>query len=258
MKEKPRLLKRHRPLFPLEKPHLFYDDLIAKFKGELIHAQKDALEKERDKEDSLLNTMEDDEEVAQDIKNRVRFKARRTLIKKWLDELREFRSYLNQEYKRTLWEPPKWLIQSRVWGRLEKGRFKDVYSYLYNESILRPYDKAAKDVIQQAGGECWRGGNLPADGTDKEHAILKIDLGKMSKELEMGISVLRKYLPAFVDAGVLQRLPKNLERGRHVYSIGQYRGYYNKKEGGWGFKVHPYLKEDKAIIEGLGRMKLSR
>ncbi len=257
MRKKPRLIKRHYPLPPLEQPPLLYNDLIAKFKDELIHVQKDALEKEKAKEDSVLNVMEDNEELVQYIKKRIRFKARRTLIKKWLDELREFRSYLNQEYKRTLWEPPKWLTQSRVWNRLEKGRFKDVYSYLYNESILRPYDKATKALIQRAGGECWRGGNLPADGKDKQHAILKIDLGKMSKELEMGISVLRKYPPAFVDAGILQPLPQKLPHGEIVYSIGEHRGYPTK-EGGWGSKVILYLKEDKAIIEGLERMKLPR
>ena len=264
MEKKPRLINRQHHLLPTSTPpNPVYHELVAKFKNELIHAQREALEKEEAKEDSVLYGMEDDEEVVQDVKKRVRFKARQELAKRYRDGVLEFyhhylKKYYNRELtSRTLWEPKKWLLRSPVWVRLERGRFKDVYGYLHDH-VLPPYHKDTKALIQRAGGRCWEGGDLPANGQDKQDAIVMVDWEEMSEELEMTIGGLRKYLPAFADAGILICLPQKLERGRLVYSIGYHGGYYNKKQDRWGAKLFRYLKEDKAIIEGLERMRLPR
>jgi hypothetical protein len=264
MSEKTRLIKRRRqPLALPSKPsNPVCSELITKFKDELRRAQNEALEKEKAKEDSLLNMVEEDEEIVQDEKQRIRFKAKQGVVKRYGNGVLEFHRYLKNNYNseltgRTLWEPPMWLRQFPFWKRLEKGKFKDVYGYLH-EHILPPYRKDTKALIQRAGGRCWEGGDLPANEEDKQHAIVRVDWEEMGKELERSIGGLRKYPPAFAGAGILKTLPQKIERGEIVYAIGYHGGYYNKRKGRWGYKLYRYLKEDKAIREGLERMKLPR
>jgi hypothetical protein len=267
-KEKPKLLKRQRPLPTVEQFNPICEELIAKFKAELLQAQKDALEKEKDREGSLLNEAEEglwenEPELVQDIIKTVRFKAKREVVKRYDKGVIEFHNWLKKNYNvaltsKTLWEPPKWLRQKPFWNRLEKGSFQDVYGYLVEH--IRPWsDKEAKALIQRAGGRYWKEDH-PANDKEVQDVTFAIDYYEMSKEFGLSTSALKKYLPAFVGAKIVKPLPKPLEHGRIIYSIGEYhRGYYDEKIGRWVHRPILYLKEkDEAVIEGLEKMKLPR
>lgn len=252
---KPRLIKRHHPLPHLEQPTIVYDRFNASIENIIAFGQKKALKALE--EEQAKDPYPPPEELEEETEERIKFNAKQKLLRQINEELVELHRHWKKEHKRTLWGSPKWLTQSGVWDRLKKGRFKDVYSYLINECVPRPDKEDTKALIQRAGGTCWRGGKLPADGKDRQDAILKIDWERMSKELGITIGGSRKYFPAFVSAGILKPLPQKLPHGGIVYSIGEHRGYPTK-EGGWGYKLFRYLKEDRTIIKGLGGMKLDR
>ena len=272
-REKPRLLRRR--LLPLALPsNPVCNDLIAKFTDELFHAQKkatgvgllpdpDIVELEKTAYHGFGKALY--EKITQDEKKKERFKARQEVVKQFRDGVLGFyHQYLKKFYNseltsKKLWEPPKWLLQLSFWIRLEKGRFKDVYGY-FVENVHPSTHEDTQALIKQVGGTCWKGGKLPEDGKDRQDVILKkIDWKKMSTELEMSESNLKRYPPAFALAGILKPEPQKLEHGEIVYSIGYQGGYWNEKEKEWGpSKVRLFLKEDKAIIEGLRKMKLPR
>ncbi len=152
--------------------------------------------------------------------------------KNWLHE-----NYPNA-FHRDPWTPPKWLQRGKLGRILGRTRFSEVYAELARQAL--PLNPANRELTRKLGGYAWRG-RLPEgeiklpDGTvqpaekRRMDVVVIPDVAEMAEKLMMSERVVRLYILEMVRVGILQELPKKLDRGQRGFKIGVWTYYWSEK-----------------------------
>jgi hypothetical protein len=171
----------------------------------------------------------------------------------------ELRKWFDREYKDII--KPK-TSGKRYWFENEPSlkkppRFLEVYLELFGNTISWS-DNAGNALIEKAGGRPY------FKGKDKEDVCVIPDYAAIAIKYNLSEVLIRKYVNAMVEAGILKKLPKKTgPRGRSVYAIGYWQNFRRERKEDGKIEFLPtrreFIREIKnrdQIREALKNLKL--
>jgi hypothetical protein len=155
-------------------------------------------------------------------------------------------------FHRDPWTPKRWLKKGKLGKILGRTRFEEVYAELARQSL--PFNAPNRERTRKLGGYAWEGRvperrevKLP-DGTvqppekKRMHLIVIPDVPAIVEELHMSKKGVHLYLSEMIRCGVLQELPKKLDRGQRAFVMGEWGYYRDARTGTFELRRYWLLK----------------
>ena len=193
------------------------------------------------------------------------FKTRKQLVNALIGAEIELVKLSRQEYKKELSTKskgpvPQWRKQLKINKSLGKGRFEDIWAYIWKNTIPLP------DVVKL----CEKY-NIPdhvrmVKGKDKKkdkedeikgrYVLFQPNIELMSIELNLSKPSIHKYISAIVDLIPLIKLVNHSGKKSAIYGVGYYASYFDKEKKEMRDNRIPFLRNSDEIKEKLRDFKL--
>jgi hypothetical protein len=193
------------------------------------------------------------------------FKSRKQLANVLIDAEIELVNLSKQEYKTELLiksrQPvPKWRKQLKINKSLGKGRFEDIWAYIWKNTI--PLPDAVKLCEQYHIPDHVRmvkGKNKEKDKKKEiksRYVLFQPNIEHMAIELNLSKPSIHKYISAIADAIPLVKLVNHSGKKSAIYGVGYYASYFDKKNNEMRDNRIPLLRNTYEIKEKLRDFKL--